>query len=161
MTYHFAVKNLFETYLLNTIVTAVSIGAQFGSPHWTSCTETCASLLISCGIISIDHCSIFLNAAFLSSSSLFCEATFPGRNIVDRCNLLQVAETVLLCCVLSCVVFDLSPSEQGCFVHSVVAIRFSPAPFQSDMQTDYSITMDRLSFIMSVNHGLKVTNWFS
>ena len=69
------------THLGNTTVMAVSIGAQFGSPHWTSWTVTITPSRMVGGMSMSDHSSTRAIPALRSATACGSSAGCPGINM--------------------------------------------------------------------------------
>ena len=69
------------THLGNTTVMAVSIGAQFGSPHWTSWTDTITPSRMGGGMSMSDHSSTRAIPAVRSATACGSSAGCPGINM--------------------------------------------------------------------------------
>ena len=69
------------THLGNTTVMAVSIGAQFGSPHWTSWTVTITPCLMVGGMSMSDHSSTRAIPALRSATACGSSTGCPGINM--------------------------------------------------------------------------------
>ena len=68
-------------HLGNRTVMAVSIGAQFGSPHWTSWTVTITPCLMVGGMSMSDHSSTRAIPALRSATACGSSAGCPGINM--------------------------------------------------------------------------------
>jgi hypothetical protein len=69
-----------NTYLSKIMVSAVSIGAHWGSPHWTSVTLIWQAGRMSSGTNSRHNCSTREQSALMAAASL--TALLLGMNMV-------------------------------------------------------------------------------